>query len=143
MTFNSIKRMVVAGAICAFAFMGIANAEQMRASIPFEFRIDGKVLPAGEYMVKMDVIQQRITLEQLNGTVQCYLFGGRASWPNNEGGGILTFNRYGDNYFLSSLRAPNGGVGYKLGKSKAEREMAKVRGGREVAVESTVKTPRS
>jgi hypothetical protein len=143
MKINSMMKMMVASAVCVFAFMGIANAEMMRANVPFEFRVGETVLPAGEYLVNVNTMEQRITLQTPEGQTEAFLFGGKTNWPANEGAGVLVFNRYGNTHFLSALKAPSGSVAYKMGKSKAEREMAKAQNGQQVAVGAGGKTPRS
>lgn len=46
-----LKRAMVLGAIAAAMGTGVANAEVMEVTVPFQFEVQGQMLPAGKYRV--------------------------------------------------------------------------------------------
>ena len=89
------------------------------ANVPFDFHVNQATLPAGTY-----------TLLNFGGTLQLRNEDTRKSIlilpPGRDTGKWepqLTFNRYGNHYFLEEIWAP-GGMGYIMKKTSLERELA-------------------
>ena len=100
-----------------------ADAQDLRAVIPFEFTVSGKTLPAGTYDVsRMFQSQDTLQLRSIHGGVM--VLGGPASRGDGTNATQLTFNRYGERYFISRIRF-SGDREYTLQPSAAEREMVK------------------
>ena len=108
--------------LTAICFGQIPGAIQV--DIPFDFHVDNKQLPAGKY-----------TIHRLSGQgtmiIQSAAAGSSAAFMVNGGDRVIgeaptqvSFNRYGDQYFLSQIWDGSDNTGKKLGKSKAERETA-------------------
>jgi hypothetical protein len=100
-----------------------ADAQDLRASIPFEFTVSGKTLPAGTYQVttmfgSLDVLQLR---SERGGVM---VLAGPKSRGDGTNATQLTFNRYGDRYFASRIRFSSDRE-YTLPPSNEEREMVK------------------
>jgi hypothetical protein len=101
-----------------------AQTSDVRAKIPFDFRMGETLMPAGEYRIE----------HQSNGALILRQQGGRnaayvciplpASRPDKPAAGSLQFNRYGENYFLTTVWSPNSQDGYALPKSTREKELA-------------------
>lgn len=94
-----------------------------RASIPFEFNVGGKSLPAGTYTVariNSDGTSLRVSNQQNSAIrlTQSVV----ASEPKNQS--ILVFKRYGDRYFLSQVWLAGESTGREMFKSRSEKEMA-------------------
>jgi hypothetical protein len=107
--------------LTAICFGQIPGAIQV--DIPFDFNVGSKQLP-GKY-----------TIHRLSGQgtmiIQSAAAGSSAAFMVNGGDRVIgeaptqvSFNRYGDQYFLSQIWDGSDNTGKKLGKSKAERETA-------------------
>jgi hypothetical protein len=100
----------------------------LRADIPFEFRVGTNILQAGRYDV-------RLSFNHMQGLLNlaCHACEGNVSVGTNNvtaenhagSAGKLVFEKYGDQYFLSSVWSPGGGEASALPKSKTEREIAR------------------
>jgi hypothetical protein len=107
------------------AMPGFVNAEGrqvIKAQVPFDFIVNGSVLPAGECAIEA----------QGNGQTHLMVSSGSHSvyvLPNaTESSAVstetkLVFHRYGDRYFLSSISREGNNRGYALPTGKAEKEM--------------------
>jgi hypothetical protein len=87
-----------------------AQTEQVaKAQIPFDFYVDGKQLPAGTYMVGVDVENKLITLTDQSNDHASFASGYQA-----DNGGIntpqLLFDRVGDSYVLSEVETDEIGI---------------------------------
>jgi hypothetical protein len=111
------------------AIIGLAGLTgRVIVDIPFDFTVGNKELKAGRYAVS------RITPNGPNGTLLIRNEDDHAAANFNVNGvtskdddsnARLVFNRYGKQYFLSQIFDGAGKEGYKLMKSKSEREAAK------------------
>jgi len=103
-----------------------AQTITLKANVPFDFIVAGRTMPAGEYVlstsggssvlqvqsVPMGIAPAIATINAVNGP-----------WDGN--GAVLTFNRYGGDYFLAKIWDGSAAEGCSLLKSRAEREEAK------------------
>jgi len=100
----------------------------MRVTVPFEFSIHDRVLPAGEYLVSQ-VSTNGVTVFSLRSREDqpaIYFLGTAISRNSESGSASAVFHRYGNSYFLADLWW--GGMfapGIDVPESKAERELAK------------------
>lgn len=94
-------------------------SHELRVTVPFSFIAGAKSSPAGDYRFQIDRSRDLVTLTSpdLRST---YLLTTRALLPN-DGRSYLRFHRYGTEWFLEEVAT--GGVGQKLIRSKAERNM--------------------
>lgn len=104
--------------IAVFAALG----ERVEANIPFNFKVNGKTLPAGKYTVKPGNTQNVLMISNWDakesiGVIAQKLEVAPGSKPQ------LVFHRYGDQYFLAQVIGD--ARGSELPKSKAEREAAR------------------
>src|SRR4029077_17972653 len=84
------------------------------------FAAGAKTLPAGEYRVSA-MTHNLVTIQSADSKTTMILASHSAENTNMDGVGALTFNRYGDRYFLSQIWM-GGSVGKELPKSRAEKE---------------------
>ena len=99
---------------------------RLRVSIPFEFTVGDKTLPAGEYVVKY-VFNNSLMIQSADGS-QCQAFLANATRANKAPSeSSLVFNRYGDQYFLSTIWTTGNEAGLELRKPDAERELIRAR----------------
>jgi hypothetical protein len=104
----------------------------IRVSIPFDFNVEGKTLPAGDYEIRRindepaELLIQNVNHRRDERMFQTEPLDARRI-PNHS---LLVFHRYGDNgYFLSEVMTAGEQTGEELRPTRAERtlrrEMAK------------------
>ncbi len=123
------KQALGAMAMLVLAFIGttIAFGETtflMRVKIPFEFLIEGRTLPAGEYSIEgTNIGTGGMLFRSLDGKVSAIVNAFDTQTYLKEGHRAeVIFNKYGDTYFLSSVWPDGGETGKQLPRSKLERE---------------------
>lgn len=104
-----------------------------KAEIPFAFQVGSKVMPAGTYIFSQD--SQHIM--QLHGrTADAHAL----SAVRPETGvkapkvGLITFNKYGDHYFLQSISTADSTTAYQCPTTKQEKELIRELKANQVAV---------
>ncbi|HTB13145.1 MAG TPA: hypothetical protein VK752_16295 [Bryobacteraceae bacterium] len=93
--------------------------DKITATIPFDFTVGAKTFSAGDYSVQR--LNQGVLLIQnmKHGTgVMTMVLPGES---NKAGVPVITFNRYGNRYFLSQVS--NDSQGWRLRPSKVEKEL--------------------
>jgi hypothetical protein len=99
------------------------------ANVPFNFYVDDKALPAGKYRV--EAIQMAgcnaLRIQGADGRVTVFVPTRLASAGPNQSGSGLTFNRFGEQYFLSQVFGLEEKAVHKLSRSRAEEALAKTR----------------
>ena len=103
-----------------------AQAPMQRASVPFEFIVDGHTLPAGDYMVtKINDVGYLALRNESTGIAPIAIStippGGNLGASGVES---LTFHRYGSDYFLASIWDGYTNRGFSVPMSRAEKERA-------------------
>lgn len=121
---------LVAISLVALFAATAANAETTaRFEIPFQFIMGDKVLPAGDYVVKIDHATRRIDVTSNKASARLFL---TANAPRRTDGtvdmGKLIFHQYGKVYVLRQMWRFGSSWGYELPASKVESEMAKRQG---------------
>ena len=119
-----MKRSVLVAALSliAGAFSLSAQTVNLKADIPFGFRVGAAVMPAGEYTVSH--ANGILTLRTGSGPARAAMvLANPAHRPAAEKPGTLVFNRYGDAYFLSSVWSQNEPTGHVLHPGKLEKEL--------------------
>ena len=117
----TILRFTVMAAL-ALAFVASAQAKTAlnfkTFAVPFSFKVGNKVLPAGEYKITAD--NQVIRVQQMNGKENAVSLVQRTRGANhNLSDAKLTFRRYGDQYYLSTVWLPDS-LGRELKKPRRE-----------------------
>ena len=105
---------------------GQSLAYKLRASIPFDFIVADKKLPAGDYYIgraNADVGDSLLFISSLDGRSHTI----RPTIPvitlDAKDRGALVFHRYGDQYFLFQVWPAGATTGRALYKSRSEREI--------------------
>jgi hypothetical protein len=103
----------------------------IRVSIPFDFTVENKTLPAGEYEIRrindepIDLLIQNVNHRRDEVMFQADPRDARRI-PNHS---LLIFHRYADSYFLSEVMTAGEQTGEELRLTRSERtlrsEMAK------------------
>ena len=98
----------------------------LRAHVPFDFRIEGKTMPAGDYtvtFVNRESNLQTILVKSADGHKACFVRATPVEARAVAESGKLVFNRYGGDYFLSQVWTPAERAGLQLRKSRSERSI--------------------
>jgi hypothetical protein len=116
---------------CVIAIAAVATAfaqmpgEPIRATIPFDFTVQGRTLPAGTYEIRR-ISGEAGDLEIANLTDHHdHVFFETESKQTLRAPkrGELVFHRYGDTYFLSQVWTPGLETGRELTTSRQERTL--------------------
>ena len=123
---------------CLLSLLVVVSAQAqdegsaIRVSIPFDFNVEGKILPAGDYEIRRindepaELLIQNVNHRRDERMFQTEPLDARRI-PNHS---LLVFHRYGENgYFLSEVMTAGEQTGEELRPTRAERtlrsEMAK------------------
>lgn len=122
--------LMLIGVLAVTAEAQSVNGVSIRATIPFDFSVGGKILPAGEYRIQQvnpssDLAMLRIANANGDARILVRVQSIRADRTSRT---ALVFNRYGSSYFLSTLAIEGAMDSWQAPKSHAERGV-----GRELA----------
>jgi len=92
----------------------------IHVSIPFDFSVGSKSFVAGEYNVEQPT-PGAIVIQSADGRAAMATIVNPGEPSNKPDTATLTFNRYGDRYFLS--RVADNHHGWELAKSTVEKEL--------------------
>lgn len=97
----------------------------MTVQVPFDFQVDGKVLPAGQYVVKRDSQSPNILrIQSPKQKIFVIIHTTQISQSKDLAQASLVFRAYDQKHFLSEVKFTGYGLGYSLFESKAERKLA-------------------
>ena len=129
MTGRYIKVASLVGlAILLLASVGAAQQiHRVKAVVPFEFRVDNTLYPAGEYGVTFPLkpVGDVGMLTDTQGRVLQFVAAHRCERSAGTDAAYLLFRGYGKDYFLVQIGAAGLGPSLELGMSRTEREVAK------------------
>ena len=120
-----MKRLVLAaGLFVAMVSTSLyAQTMDMRASIPFDFRIGSTVLPSGEYSIRHSGGMLFVTQAAGGHKSVVFMTVGEDHPKTSTPNGTLLFNRYGDTYYLSKVWTANAEAARALPKTPREKEL--------------------
>jgi hypothetical protein len=99
---------------------------EIRATIPFDFMVRGRFLPAGTYEVKRVNDAPEGLVIQNEATHQTAIFEtGPVEARRTPDRAKLVFHRYGDDYFLAQVWTPGDDTGRMLFPSHRERRLSR------------------
>lgn len=133
-----IRTLVTIGLSAVLSPVALLAQSQINATIPFDFTIGAKSFAAGDYSVRQlnESVLLIQSLKDGKGVMTMVLPG---ETTRKAGIPVLTFNRYGDNYFLSGVSGDD--RGWKLRPSAREKEMvARVPSPRAVVVAAALRS---
>lgn len=123
----AISALVLTGLVASASAQSVATSTKIK--VDFDFNVGNEQLPAGEYRIKAlnDPQPQKLFLVQrLDGKGQAIV----SSIPNQNRGeaqpGAVTFNKYGDKYFLAGVQLGDGSVKNEVTKSRTERNLLRM-----------------
>jgi hypothetical protein len=107
-----------------WAITAFAQSQPLRADIPFEFYVGEKLLPAGTYILSPTAQGDAIRISDQKGNESVFIMA-LVYRPNHAMNlNRVTFNRYGNTSFLSSIYWIGFPNGKQLATSKVERQLA-------------------
>jgi hypothetical protein len=115
---TAIALFVAAGFVTAGS--ALAQDHKVTATVPFNFTVEGRTLPAGNYTIGSDANSpQLLTIaDRKDGvTVMAITIPDASYGADNK----LVFHRYGNQYFLSEVRSTNSSMRCHLATSKQEK----------------------
>ena len=140
--YTMIAMIVLVGSLAVAAQAQTSGRTQLVASIPFEFSVGNRTLPAGEYTVRQvnpasdhAVLQLRSRDGRASAMVQMDSVMGKA-----QESAKLIFNRYGNKYFFAQAWVDGENSGLQASKSRAERATGRELAGIKMATESVALT---
>ena len=117
---------IAMGVLVLLSVTTASAAVDGRFHIPFQFLMGNKVLPAGDYNVKIDTANQRIELTSWNGSAgACLSANTLITAASGAEPGKLVFQKFGKVTVLRQMWRSGAKYGHELTFSKAEREMVK------------------
>jgi len=104
-----------------------AQDVNLRANVPFDFIVNQKVMPKGEYIVKSagTLGTQALSIAAANEDAKSMLISHSCEAKQAADQAKLVFHRYGDSYFLSQVWTAGDSSGLEVAKSRRENELAK------------------
>src|SRR5580693_6544635 len=119
-----MKRLQLAvGSLMTLGFSRVdAQTMDVRATIPFEFRMGQQVLNAGTYTIHTSdgllILRENARMATMGLTVA-------TEPPKDSSTAVLVFHRYGDTYFLNKIWVPGYNIARGVIKSSFEKELAR------------------
>ncbi|MBZ5655902.1 MAG: hypothetical protein LAO56_11590 [Acidobacteriia bacterium] len=103
-------------------FVSAQSRRVIQAQVPFEFIVNGHILPAGECSVEArgDGITYLLVS---SGGHDAFVLPNATESSTVSAAAALVFHRYGDRYFLSGIRRQGDRRGFGFPMGKAEKEL--------------------
>jgi hypothetical protein len=111
---------VTLGLSAAFGPVSLMAQGEIRATIPFDFTVGAKSFPAGEYSFQR-VKDNIFTVYSVHGHAGVLAGAMPAEEASRSGMAVVTFRRYGENYFLSAVC--DGSRSWELFQSTTEKQL--------------------
>jgi hypothetical protein len=108
--------------LAAPGFVNAQSGQMIKAQVPFDFIVNGKILPAGECAIEAQANGQTHLIVSSGGHT-VYVLPNATESSTVSAETKLVFHRYGDRYFLSSISREGNNRGYGLPAGKAEKEL--------------------
>ena len=98
----------------------MAQGRAVRATVPFDFTVGDKLLPAGNYEITK-ISSSAVELQNRDKHVAIFAHTNYDS-RQSRNGSKLVFDKYGDQYFLSEVLCEPSAINVSLPQSKAEKQ---------------------
>ncbi len=134
MKFTSLKGLAIAAALFAFVLAAPAEAQILKANIPFDFYAGEKVLPAGDYSLRVEGAFRHVTFVLPDGTAERTMLGAATQVSRTEDESVIVFHKYGDKYFMKNVKLSGANEAFTLLEGDLERNAAKVSPDKQVAM---------
>src|SRR5579871_1052562 len=121
MTITKQVTMLLMTLVGMAGLLSAQTSTAVKAQVPLEFVANGKTMPGGECTISV-VTDGRSLLSIRSGDQHVYAISVPDESPNARKKTALVFHRYGDRYFLTSIKRENSS-GYQFPVNKLEREL--------------------
>jgi hypothetical protein len=101
-----------------------AQIIKLKATVPFDFAVDGHTMPAGDYVVTTDDVRVLALQNVHGGAPPTFILSNPPDGPGDRGEAFLAFHRYGGDYFLAKIWDGYTAQGRSIRISPAEQERA-------------------
>jgi hypothetical protein len=111
-----------------------AQTIKLQANVPFDFTVDGTLLPAGQYLVQsLDDQGRAVSFRSLDSNAKTLMMTRPVETLNVASDTKFVFHHVGDQYFLSQIWVQGNNLGHEVPLTATEKQLA-----REVSAESVV-----
>jgi hypothetical protein len=129
MQIQTLKRLIMPSVLTMLlAASSYAQAgRRFTVTIPFDFNVSGKTLPAGQYMVgrSTETSAEGIAVRGLDDGAGVFVLTRGIQTGEKQEQSKLVFRRYGNQYFLGEVWISGRSTGRELPSSRHERELAR------------------
>ncbi len=120
MNTSTLRALAVTSLIASLGSLNLIAQGPIRFTIPFDFTVEKKSFAAGEYLVAQ--LPANFIQIRSNDGKSTMIVGAYPGEPGKKPGvATMTFHRYGEQYFLSSVSGESRGWGVRT--SAAEKEL--------------------
>ena len=115
----------------------LAQTVHVRLTVPFDFTVGNKILPAGDYELRSAGQPDNpgmLLICRMGGPVEMYVHASDLQSSSSANETKLVFRHYGNIYFLSQLWTAGTRTGLEFPKTQAEISEAKNDSGRNVTL---------
>ena len=120
MNTSTIRVLALLGLTATLIPFGLMAEGPAHFNLPFGFTVGAKYLAPGNYSVA-EVAQHVLQIRSETGKASIYVMGSPDEPGKIPGKMTMTFQRYGDQYFLSKVADSN--HGWRVPKSASEKEL--------------------
>jgi hypothetical protein len=123
---RQLLTLIAALALLMVAGSAFGQTINLRTTVPFDFVVPGKTLPAGEYAIRYDAAGTILSVQSIDTgyTTLIKVDNGIANLQPTAKP-RLVFRHYGEVYFLRQVWQGGPQDGYELSKTKHEAELAR------------------
>lgn len=136
MKLSSPFKVALTFAVFVSLFAFAAQAQTVRANVPFAFVAGDKMMPAGIYTLNLDARSGVIQLGPAD-DLGLYVSAHACNFGVSDERGVLIFHKYGDSYFLKRVKTAATREGFEFYPTRRERDAARRVGVFEVAMVTT------
>jgi hypothetical protein len=102
----------------------LGSSQRLVANVPFQFRAGEMQIPAGECVVqRAGMDSAALVIGNWSAKLGLFTIPSIADAPETSSTYAMVFHRYGDRYFLTSIKLKGTKAVYRLHESKAEAEL--------------------
>jgi hypothetical protein len=135
----SLSAVIFGFAVAASAGGALEASNSVLMKIPFAFHAGDNLYPAGQYWIEMPrmggyAAGTMVRISSQDGSSCQYLFSVRTRGVITDTDYHVTFNKYGDTYFLTKVR--NSDLGAEVAQSHTEKKVASELAGKKGGVAS-------
>lgn len=101
----------------------LAQAHAVKATVPFNFSLNGTWMPAGTYTIRTESNQGMVLRFASREQKSTALAMGQIDISDPGQNGKLLFHKYGERYFLSEVRYPHSSTKVYFPPTRAEKKV--------------------